>query len=57
LDPGEKISTELVTFEKFKDLVDNRVGFLGNADLITKGITSLEKLMTLPEFRGREIER
>lgn len=57
LDAGEKIILEELPFDKVKELVINKSGYLGESTEIFKELSSLEELLTLPEFAGQTIER
>ena len=54
---GEKIAIEELTFDEVKQLVINKAGHLGESLAVFESVNSLEELLALPEFVGREIER
>lgn len=55
MDVGEKIQVEYLTLEEFKSLgVKQRLRYYSD---ILKQADSLESLMALPEFKGKEVER
>ncbi|HEY4160845.1 MAG TPA: NUDIX hydrolase [Candidatus Saccharimonadales bacterium] len=57
VDAGERITVELLPLATVKQLVDEGVGYMGESREIFAGINSVETLLTLPEFVGREITR
>src|SRR5207247_2916095 len=56
LDAGEKIAVEQMPFEKVKQLVFEKTGYLSGAQSIFENIQSAKDLRTLPEFVGQEID-
>jgi len=57
LDPGEKIALKEQTFADAKNFVVTKSGYLGeSAELFAKS-GSLEELLALPEFKGKEADR
>ncbi len=57
LDAGEKIGLKLVDFATLKGLVMQRTGYLGDSVSIFEDLESLDRLLSLPEFRGRTVDR
>lgn len=57
LDAGEKIIVEQLPFEELKHLVMTRAGYLSEALEIFENLNSLDELLALPEFTGREVDR
>lgn len=57
LDAGEKISAQQLEFKEVKDLVMNDVDYLGESRDIFKSISSIEELLAMPEFKGKEVDR
>jgi ADP-ribose pyrophosphatase len=61
LDPGEKITVQRLSFGEIKELV-LRKGHLGKNYLgenidIFQAVSTLDALLALPEFRGKEVDR
>ncbi len=57
LDPGEKIVISQVEFNELEDLVEKRVGYLGESNDIFQKARSIDDLLALPEFAGQEVDR
>ncbi len=61
LDPGEKITARHMDFDELRALVleKDRKGesYLGESIDIFESLGSLDELMALPEFTGREVDR
>lgn len=57
LDPGEKITVRLESYDDMKDLVLKKAGDMGEAEELFADKANLEEFLLLPEFKGREIER
>ncbi len=57
LDPGEKITVQALDFQAVKDLVMQKVGYLGESSTIFEPIQSLPQLLELAEFQGSEVDR
>jgi len=57
LDAGEKISVRTLPFGEVRKLALDRVGYLTDALEIFEKVQSVDELMALPEFEGREVER
>ncbi|MFI5275215.1 MAG: NUDIX hydrolase [Candidatus Saccharimonadales bacterium] len=57
LDGGEKITVEHLPFEKVKQLVVEKVGYLGEEEDLFMNANSAQDLLLLPEFRGKEVDR
>lgn len=56
LDAGERISVNKLSFNKAKDLVVTKSGYLGESMSIFEKADNLSELINLPEFKGRAIE-
>jgi len=56
LDAGEKITTDLLTFEEVKRLVLSGNRYLRESEEIFIETNTLSDLLNIPEFRGQEIE-
>ena len=54
-DNGEKILSELVTFEEYRSL--GNAGKLRSWPTFVGNVSSIDELLALPEFKGKEIER
>lgn len=58
LDGGEKISVELLPFEKVKQLViDDKVGYLAEESELFENTHSTQDLHVMPAYQGREVDR
>lgn len=57
VDAGERIAVELLPLAAVKQLVEDGVGYMGESREIFAGAGSMEALLALPEFRGKEIIR
>lgn len=57
LDPGEKITVELLNFKQLKAEVLNRSGYLGESSNLFEGVNDLDEIMALPEFHGLTVHR
>lgn len=55
LDPGERITVNAIGFDEVKAMVMNDQGHLGEARDIFKDLNSVEDLINLPEFKGKEL--
>lgn len=55
LDEGEKNSLELITLEEYIQL--GKTGKLRSWPTVPDSIQSIEELLALPEFKGKEIDR
>lgn len=56
-DAGEKITLELLDFDKVKNLTITKSGYLAESKDIFEKVNSLNELTTLPVFQGREVDR
>lgn len=56
-DPGEKITTNLMSFTEAKQLITNKVGHLGLANDLFSKVNSTQELTNLPEFSGQTVNR
>lgn len=54
LDAGEKIKVNTLNFNEVKDMVMKDQGHLGEARDIFSGLSSIEDLINLPEFKGKD---
>lgn len=54
-DAGEKITLKQLDFKTVKDLAITKSGYLGESKTIFETLSSLEELLALPEFTGRDI--
>lgn len=54
VDAGEKVGIKLLPFEKVKELVLAKTGYLGESEALFANINSLQELLGLPEFEGKE---
>jgi 8-oxo-dGTP pyrophosphatase MutT (NUDIX family) len=57
LDPGEKIEVDGLSFDELKTLVMNDTDYLGESRDIFGQANSLQDLLELPEFVGKEVDR
>ncbi len=57
VDAGEKIDVELLDFNTVKNLSITKSGYLGESKEIFEDIENLNELVSLSEFRGREVDR
>ncbi len=57
LDSGEKITLQELSFAEAKNFVVTKSGYLGESQEIFDRAESLKELLSLPEFKGQEIER
>ncbi|HXE09878.1 MAG TPA: NUDIX domain-containing protein [Verrucomicrobiae bacterium] len=56
-DPGEKIEVVQLEFDELKSHVIADIGYLGPSRDIFKNLNSIDDLLALPEFTGREVDR
>lgn len=56
LDPGEKIEESLVDIDELSRLVRDRKGYFFEHNALKPGMT-IEELVDLPEYEGREVDR
>lgn len=56
LDSGEKITVEDTDFNKVKELVFDKAGYLGEARNVFDYVNNIEELSSLPPFKGREVD-
>jgi ADP-ribose pyrophosphatase len=56
-DAGEKISMAEISFGELKDLIAAGEGHLGETAPLFNKLGSLENLLALPEFQGKEVDR
>jgi 8-oxo-dGTP pyrophosphatase MutT (NUDIX family) len=56
-DAGEKIKLQTLDFNTVKQLIIKRAGYLGESIDLFESIDSVEQLLVLPEFTGREVDR
>lgn len=56
-EPGEKIAQRLVSFDELRQMVMTRVGHLGESQDLFESIASIEELIVLPKFVGKEVNR
>jgi ADP-ribose pyrophosphatase len=54
-DAGERIVVELLSFDEVRKLVDGKVGYMGESQDLFESAGTLEALMALPEFQGKEV--
>lgn len=57
LDAGEKINLSQLELDDLKTLIDEDIGYLGQSQPLLKNVNGIDQLMTLPEFKGREVDR
>lgn len=59
LDPGEKISIELISFEELKKMADGNDynDYIGRVSTALDDVVSIDELLELPEFVGKEVDR
>ena len=57
LDAGEKITVDPASFERLKQLIADKVGYLGELEPVLEGCSSIEDVLALPEFTGEVVER
>lgn len=57
LDTGEKINLALRSFEEVKTMSLAAEGYLGESRHLFEQVNSLNDLLTLPKFSGREVDR
>lgn len=57
VDAGEKITLELLDFDTVKNLSITKSGYLGESKEVFEDINSLNELLSLPEFKGQEVDR
>lgn len=57
LDAGEKIKVHEVPFKDLKKLVLDKQGYLAESLSVIEPLESVEQLLQLPEFAGREVDR
>lgn len=57
LDAGEKITVNLKPLSEVKQMSQDGVGHLGESRHLFDELQSLDDLLRLPEFSGREVER
>jgi ADP-ribose pyrophosphatase len=57
LDPGEKITVQVLDFAAVKSLVKQKAGYLGESSNIFEPLDSLDALLALPEFQGQTVDR
>jgi ADP-ribose diphosphatase len=57
LDAGEKITTELQSFDATSKKVFAKEGYLGEVKSIFEDVDSLQGLLALPEFQGEAVDR
>ena len=55
--PGEKITLSFLSFDEVKQAVFERKGYLGEDIDIFEKVNSIEDIIALPEFKGKEIDR
>lgn len=56
LDAGEKIVVQKLAFEEVKKQVLNKAGYLAEAHGIFENLETIDQLLNLPEFEGREVD-
>jgi len=56
-DAGEKISLELIDFDKYKELASKGEGGLEDCKEILEVVSSIEELKNQPEFKGLAVDR
>jgi len=57
LDPGEKITQQLISFDELKERSSKQEGYLGNHWEFLQDVGDIEELLALPEFIGHEVDR
>lgn len=57
VDAGERIEVEQVSFERVKQLVFDKAGYLGEAQGVFEGLQNADELLALARFEGTELER
>ncbi len=55
--PGERITLNFLDFNEVKQKVYAREGYLGEDIDIFEKVNSIEELLALPEFKGKEVDR
>lgn len=56
-DAGEKIVPKQVNLAELKDLIDQKTDYLAESSDLFEGIDTIDQLLNLPEFQGREVDR
>ena len=57
LDPGEKITVNLMPFDKVKEVAAKEKGYMGETRFILDQASDVESLLLLPEYKGQEVDR
>lgn len=57
LDAGEQITLDFLDFDKAKNFVITKSGYLGESMEVFDKAASIEELINFPEFKGQEINR
>lgn len=60
LDAGEKITPHSLSFDELKSLVADKSSYLGEStamEALVQEVDGLEKLLALPQFTGRTVDR
>lgn len=57
LDPGEKISVDLLSYQEVKALAVNNSGYVGESKELFENTTSLDELLAIPETSGQLVDR
>ncbi len=57
LDAGEKITLGLLSFAQVKQLIEDKVGYMGESQELFLGAEKVDDLLALPEFKGKTIKR
>lgn len=56
-DPGEIISSKLLSFHEVKNMCQNDTGYLADSKELFSSTDSLDELLAAPEFIGQQIDR
>ncbi len=56
-DAGEKIVVNMMSFDETRKMIEENIGYLGEARNIFEKIRSIEHLYEMPEFNGTIINR
>ncbi len=57
VDAGERIKVELLPFGHVKQLVEAKIGYMGESQKIFDTARNIHGLLALPEFVGKKVER
>jgi ADP-ribose pyrophosphatase len=56
-DAGEKITTELITFDKLTERIQKKIGSFGNAQTLFENLATFDDLLNKPAFNGQLVGR